>query len=174
MAGVLDRYRRFVVDGRPVATGVVAVGDAWACTNPSAGRGITVGLMHAQRLRPTVAKHAHDPEELALAWHAATEEHVTPFYRNQVKADTTRIAQMKAHQQGAGVPPLDESWALLSSAATKDADCFRGIMDMVYCLAWPEQVYARPQVAEAMARFGTTEPPPLLGPDRNELLALIS
>ena len=54
MAGVLDRYRRFVVDGRPVATGVVAVGDAWACTNPSAGRGITVGLIHAQGLRHVV------------------------------------------------------------------------------------------------------------------------
>ena len=32
MAGILDRYRRFVVNGRPVATGLAAVGDAWACT----------------------------------------------------------------------------------------------------------------------------------------------
>ncbi|MGZ4616941.1 MAG: FAD-dependent oxidoreductase, partial [Actinomycetes bacterium] len=48
MAGILDRYRRFVVDGRPVATGLAAVGDAWACTNPSAGRGLSVGLIHAQ------------------------------------------------------------------------------------------------------------------------------
>ncbi|HEX2297404.1 MAG TPA: FAD-dependent oxidoreductase, partial [Pseudonocardiaceae bacterium] len=38
MAGILDRYRRYVVDGCPVSTGVVAVGDAWACTNPSATR----------------------------------------------------------------------------------------------------------------------------------------
>jgi flavin-dependent dehydrogenase len=43
MAGILDRYRRFVVDGAPVVTGYAAVGDAWACTNPSAGRGISVG-----------------------------------------------------------------------------------------------------------------------------------
>jgi len=28
MAGIHDRYRRFVVDGRPIATGVCAVGDA--------------------------------------------------------------------------------------------------------------------------------------------------
>ena len=35
MAGVLDRYHRFVVEGQPVATGLAAVGDAWACTNPS-------------------------------------------------------------------------------------------------------------------------------------------
>ena len=37
MGGILDRYRRFVVDGNPVVTGYAAVGDAWACTNPSAG-----------------------------------------------------------------------------------------------------------------------------------------
>ncbi|HET9444041.1 MAG TPA: FAD-dependent oxidoreductase, partial [Acidimicrobiales bacterium] len=61
MAGIVDRYRRFVVDGRPVATGVVAVGDAWACTNPSAGRGIAVGLMHARRLRALVRSWPGDP-----------------------------------------------------------------------------------------------------------------
>jgi hypothetical protein len=33
------------MDGVPVATGIVSVGDAWACTNPSLGRGITMGLM---------------------------------------------------------------------------------------------------------------------------------
>jgi hypothetical protein len=37
MSGIVGRYRRFVVDGSSVATGFVAVADAWACTNPSAG-----------------------------------------------------------------------------------------------------------------------------------------
>ena len=49
MAKIEDRYHRFVVDGEPVATGVVAVGDAWACTNPSLGRGATLALVHAWR-----------------------------------------------------------------------------------------------------------------------------
>src|SRR3954454_19353288 len=35
MAKIEDRHRSFVVDDRPVATGVVALGDSWACTNPS-------------------------------------------------------------------------------------------------------------------------------------------
>jgi hypothetical protein len=46
MAGISDRYRRFVLDGVPVATGIISVGDSWACTNPSLGRGITLGLLH--------------------------------------------------------------------------------------------------------------------------------
>ena len=36
---------------RPVVTGLVAVGDAWACTNPSLGRGISIGALHARVLR---------------------------------------------------------------------------------------------------------------------------
>ncbi len=47
MAKIEDRHRRFVVDGRPVATGVAPIADSWACTNPSVGRGATIGLIHA-------------------------------------------------------------------------------------------------------------------------------
>src|SRR5437868_6080857 len=47
MAGVADRNRRYLVEGVPVATGIVSVGDACICTNPIGGRGITMGLMHA-------------------------------------------------------------------------------------------------------------------------------
>ena len=54
MSGIVDRYRRFVVNGAPVATGLVPLADAWACTNPSAGRGLTVGFLHAALLRRVV------------------------------------------------------------------------------------------------------------------------
>lgn len=46
-----DRWRGFVIAGQPVATGVVAVGDAWAASNPAVGRGASVGMIHAQVLR---------------------------------------------------------------------------------------------------------------------------
>jgi 2-polyprenyl-6-methoxyphenol hydroxylase-like FAD-dependent oxidoreductase len=90
MAGVLDRYRRYVVDDLPVATGVVAVGDAWACTNPSAGRGVSVGLIHAQRLRDVLRNEVDDPTELIRRFDAVTETEVTPFYRNQIADDRRR------------------------------------------------------------------------------------
>ena len=44
------------------------VGDAWACTNPSLGRGITLGLMHARRLRDFVRDHLEHRVELAEVW----------------------------------------------------------------------------------------------------------
>ncbi len=48
MGGMIDRYRRPVADGRPLLTGIALLGDAWACTNPSLGRGISLGLLHTQ------------------------------------------------------------------------------------------------------------------------------
>lgn len=100
MAGIVDRYRRFVVDGAPVATGFAAVGDAWACTNPSAGRGLSVGIVHAQLLRRTVRSHLDDPARFARVWDEDTERVVAPFHRNQVVADRARFAEMSALREG--------------------------------------------------------------------------
>jgi 2-polyprenyl-6-methoxyphenol hydroxylase-like FAD-dependent oxidoreductase len=66
MAGVLDRRRRFFVDGDVAVTGVVAVGDSWACTNPTAARGLSLGLMHAVALRDVLRETAGEPCATAL------------------------------------------------------------------------------------------------------------
>jgi 2-polyprenyl-6-methoxyphenol hydroxylase-like FAD-dependent oxidoreductase len=39
MGGLINRVRHFVVDGEPIALGIVAIGDASVCTNPLFGRG---------------------------------------------------------------------------------------------------------------------------------------
>ena len=96
MGGVLDRYRRFVVDRKPVVTGFAAVGDAWACTNPSAGRGLSVGIVQAQALRRAFREHGHDPAAFALAYDEATEREAAPFYWNQISADRIRVAEIAA------------------------------------------------------------------------------
>ena len=64
MGGVVDRSRRLVVDGEPVVTGVALVGDAWACTNPSLGRGMTLALLQAHRLPAVLRAHGEDPRAL--------------------------------------------------------------------------------------------------------------
>ena len=81
MSGVVDRTRRFVVDGTPVATGILTVADAHSCTNPSIGRGITIGLRHIVVARDAVRGHLDDPAALALAFDAATTAHVEPVAR---------------------------------------------------------------------------------------------
>ncbi len=96
MGGVLDRYRRYVIDGSPVATGVLSVGDAVECTNPSLGRGITLGLMHATGTADAVDRHLGDPVALALAHDEMTQARITPWYQNTVAMDRARLAQLEA------------------------------------------------------------------------------
>jgi 2-polyprenyl-6-methoxyphenol hydroxylase-like FAD-dependent oxidoreductase len=174
MAGILDRYRRFVADGQPVVTGVAAVGDAWACTNPSAGRGLTVGLVHAQRLRDVVRTELADPGAFAFTWDAVTEEAVAPFYWNQIAADRARIAEMDALRQGLEPPPPDPMTAAFATAMVHDADVFRGFLETLMCLAFPPEVLARPGFADKIDAVADKPGLPLPAPTRAELLTLLS
>jgi 2-polyprenyl-6-methoxyphenol hydroxylase-like FAD-dependent oxidoreductase len=174
MGGVLDRYRRFVADGAPLAVGLAAVGDAWACTNPSAGRGLSVGLIHALLLRDVLRKHEAADEELALDFDERTESDVAPFFRNQQRADRLRIAEMSAERDGLPAPEGDPTAARFWTAAMRDPDLFRGLLDTVTCLALPEQVLSRPGAQEAMQRLGSDVRPAFPGPSRRELVHLLS
>jgi 2-polyprenyl-6-methoxyphenol hydroxylase-like FAD-dependent oxidoreductase len=174
MAGIMDRHRRFVVDDRPVATGVCAVGDAWACTNPSAGRGISVGMVHAQQLRDATRTSLDHPEALAREFDALTEREVAPFVHNQIAADRARIALMNALRTGKEPPAPNPVMQKVLTALPYDADVFRGMMETIMCLAFPQDVLARPgfmDKVEAQSGKPVFAPP---GPDREELLALLA
>ncbi len=174
MAGALDRIHGYVVDGRPVVTGLAAVGDAWACTNPSAGRGLSVGMTHAQVLRQVAAAHLDDPAMFAQVWHARTDREVAPYYWNQVRADRQRVAEMAALREGREPPAPDPTVIRFAAAARTDPDVFRGLIETVQCTALPQEVLARPVIAQRMAQLGDDPLPPPPGPDRQQLLRLLA
>ncbi len=174
MAGILDKYRRFVVDGAPIVTGFAAVGDAWACTNPSAGRGLSVGMIQAQQLRHVVRARLDDPAGFAEAWDERTERVVAPYYWNQVAADRARIAEMTALRDGVAPPPGEPQRPTLFTAATRDPDVFRAFMETVMCLALPQEVVARPDIQAKIERIEVTRGRRMPGPDREELLRLLA
>jgi 2-polyprenyl-6-methoxyphenol hydroxylase-like FAD-dependent oxidoreductase len=175
MAGILDRYRRFVVDGRPVVTGLAAVGDAWACTNPSAGRGLSVGILHAQTLRQVVRDHLDDPATFAVEWDARTERDVAPFVRNQIAVDKARIAEMDAIRHGRPAPQADSQMAKLIIAAGADPDAFRALLEIFLCTALPQEVFARPGMTDRIEQVCAEAPPRRAAPlDRAKLLALLA
>lgn len=174
MAGMLDCHRRYVVDGQPVVTGLAAVGDAWACTNPSSGRGLSIGMIHAQLLRSVVAASLGDPAELARVWDEETERVVGPYYRNQVDADRIRITQMRALADGGEPPAAHPLMSALGNAAMHDPEAFRGFVEAVACLATPQEVLARPGMRERTEPWATTTPGPPPGPDRAQLLQLLA
>lgn len=182
MSGIVDRYRRFVVGGAPVATGFVAVADAWACTNPSAGRGLTVGFKHGLVLRDVLRQTALDPRATAEEFDRQTEARVTPWYHAQLAMDRVRFAEMEAIREGRAPSPPSDPLArnigglLMSMMASPDL--FRTALEYLGTITPVQEILARPGVGEAIqqaqAALRAAPPPPPPGPNRAQLLELVS
>ena len=179
IAGIEDRYRRLVVDGEPVATGVVAVGDAWACTNPSLGRGASIGLRHTLSLREALREvDAAEAEKLALRFDELTTMVVEPLYRLTLWFDRHRLAELNADVAGEPYQTEDQRWpvskAILASALV-DPELARGYASLMQLLCTPTELLAQPGVFERVIELGAQAPQyPIPGPDRHALLAAIT
>jgi 2-polyprenyl-6-methoxyphenol hydroxylase-like FAD-dependent oxidoreductase len=171
MAGVLDRYCRMVVDDHPVVTGLIPVGDAWACTNPTAGRGISMGLLHVLALRDAVVASQGEPSTLVFEFDRLTEEAVTPWFREQVSRDYERAAAHRLEIATGVAPSLRDTMIRLMAAGRHDPDAARAAFDIFTCLALPEEVVGRPRIRETLESPVPAQPPP--GPSRPDLLALL-
>jgi 2-polyprenyl-6-methoxyphenol hydroxylase-like FAD-dependent oxidoreductase len=179
MSGLVDRHRRFNVGGRPVATGIAAVGDACVCTNPTNGRGMSLGLMHAQRLRDVIRDHLHDPREFAEVWDAVTEAELTPWYRDNLEEDRLRLSEMEAIRRGlqpsAPKTPSAVLRQALLTAVPYDAVAFRAYLASRSCLTPIREALADPGFIEHLLgvvcdRDGT----PPAGPTRSQVLRLLN
>jgi flavin-dependent dehydrogenase len=177
MAKIEDRHRSFVVDGEPVATGVVAIGDAWACTNPSVGRGSTIGLLHAVALRDLVRDAPADPLAFARAWHAATMQVVEPWYRSTLGYDRHRLGEIEALRTGAEYETDDPVYGItkaLEFGSTSDPDLLRAYLSVASMTALPEDAVAAPGVFEKVLAIGDTwRDAEVAAPDRAGLLELV-
>ncbi len=179
ISGTIDRYRRFVVDGLPVATGVLAVADAWACTNPSLGRGISLGLRHAVRMRDIVRSELGAPGRLAEAFDTMTESELTPWYRATLGVDLDRQAEIDAIIDGRPVPPPANDAAAIGRALrvamAYDPEAYRAFMDIVGVIELPGEVFSRPGLVDRVMAIAQTEPPlQVPAPSRQELLQLVA
>lgn len=177
MAKIEDRRRTFVVDGRPVATGVVPVADSWACTNPSLGRGASIGLIHSQGLRDLVRDHGLDDHAgFSHAWHRLTAERVDPLYQDTLSFDRHRLAEIDAQIAGVPYETDDPGWAIaraMEAASSTDPDLLRHFVEIGSLLARADEVLARPGVFEKVLAAAETPIAPLPGPSRSELVDLI-
>jgi 2-polyprenyl-6-methoxyphenol hydroxylase-like FAD-dependent oxidoreductase len=161
MGGVIDRYR----DPVPVP-GLVSVADAWACTNPSLGRGISLGLAHAALLRRTVREQGDFAE--------ATERELTPYYRATVASDRARLAEMDALRNGHTPPAPDDLRGALPRGMGGDPEVFRAALGIMSCLALPEEVFARPGMAERVRTAAADANGAASGPTRDQVLKILA
>ncbi|HEY8492595.1 MAG TPA: FAD-binding protein [Myxococcota bacterium] len=196
MAKLLNRRRRFVRDGQPLALGFHVVGDAAICTNPLYGRGCTLAFVHAFALADVLREHAADPVAAALAFDAATGRELVPWYR--AARDQDREARAVAAAQARGEAPTES--APLASAPDRpvdpqafarsvlreglipalrtDATVVRAFMRVFNLLAPPDALIRDPAVVArvlAVWRDRDRRPPlPVAGPERSAMVELLS
>jgi flavin-dependent dehydrogenase len=179
MAKIEDRIRGNVVDGTPVATGVVHVADAWACTNPSLGRGATIGLMHAIELRDHIRNcSTDDGVGFAREWGDITGGTVERWYRWTLDFDRHRLAEADAATRGEPYEPGDVAWEMTRAmlhGGGRDPDVFRAGLQIAGLLETPDDVLGTPgMIDKIVAAGGDWRDAPAFGPTRDELVATVN
>jgi 2-polyprenyl-6-methoxyphenol hydroxylase-like FAD-dependent oxidoreductase len=184
MSKIEDRRRRYSDDrGRPIVTGAIAIADSWACTNPSLGRGASIGAMHAHALRDLLrSDDAANPSTLASSWIRVTEEVVDPWYQSTLDFDRHQLNAVHAAIDGETYEPTDDIvWSMtsaLGAAVGRDPDCLRALFSIIGVLKTPEEIFADPAFTEkVMAIAAETDDDgdsAGFGPDRTQLLEIVS
>ena len=177
MAKIEDRVRCLVVDGEPVATGVVAVADSWACSNPSLGRGASIGMMHALLLRQCLRDEGlDDPYRFVAAFHESTAADVQPWFEWTRWEDRHRIAQVEAGIRGDDYRPGDPTWEIvqaLRAALGKDPDLMRLFVRANLVMGRLDEALADRSLVERVLELGGGwRDEPVMAPGRQELVAL--
>ncbi|OZM81325.1 NAD(P)/FAD-dependent oxidoreductase [Pseudonocardia sp. MH-G8] len=181
MGGLHNTLRRLVVDGRPIATGLHAVGDAVCTTNPTFGRGMSMMMRGVADLADTLAAHPDDLHAQALAMDRAVADHVAPWYADQAATDAGRLAALRHTVLGAPPPPPPPAIAgritfgQLRSAAQVDPVAFRGMWRVMGMLGRPSDVYDDPALVARVREVLAAGPPaPVPQPTRSELETALS
>jgi hypothetical protein len=155
----------------------VAVGDAWACTNPSLGRGASIGALHAGVLRDVVAKEGlADADAVVGRFHDETERVVGPYVDATLAFDHHRLAAIEADIAGVAYRPDDPGWTMataLTTGARHDPELARAHAVVGALLATPAEVFADPALRERVLPW-VGRPWLSSGPDRAELLEVLA
>ena len=189
MDGLRNVRRRFVRDGRPLLLGLLALGDAAIHTNPLYGRGCTLAFVHAAALADALAEHPSDLEALALAFDAATDRELLPWYKLATAQDRDALDWARSLREHGPPAPLSAAGPVdpraylrdlllrgLVPALRLDATVLRAFMRSFNLLDPPSELMRNADLlARVLAiyqRRGEREEPKL-GPDRATLLSLI-
>ncbi len=175
MAAIEDRGRSLVRDGEPLVSGLVLLGDSWACTDPTLGRGSSLALLHARCLRDSLreVEPGADPAALAAGFDARSETVLGPIVRRSWWYVRHRLAEMKADFEGVE-GTADDAWREVQAARTAelmDAELARGLAGGAYLLLPADRAFEAPELVSGriMSLAGAAGPYPLPGPRRQEL-----
>ncbi|HEX4721460.1 MAG TPA: tryptophan 7-halogenase [Pseudonocardiaceae bacterium] len=175
--GGLDNSLRLPAEGA-VITGFVGIGDAVCTTNPSYGRGVSLGLSHAFLLADLLTEHGSVDAAFTGEFTARTARLVRPWYEEALANDRGRAGMWEAALHGApmGRPPAGVvTFGVAVAASTMDADVWRRVANVMMMLAEPGALYADREIGQRIGRALASGPPPQLpGASRADLVAAVN
>ncbi|MFI9643756.1 NAD(P)/FAD-dependent oxidoreductase [Micromonospora sp. NPDC051925] len=180
MGRIENRWRRLVDgNGRPVVAGLVLLGDAAMQTNPTFGRGTSLGLTHAQRLADVVERLGTNSLGTVVDFETWTADHPGRWFAIQRATDLARFAQLAAGLRGERTARPDDlpnqfvrAMAVLRD---EDPDIRRASMRLYHMLMTPQELMSDRTVARRilahLKEYGVPHPEPE-GPDRTAFEAM--
>jgi 2-polyprenyl-6-methoxyphenol hydroxylase-like FAD-dependent oxidoreductase len=175
MAGVSDRQRFMIDELGPVVTGIIPIGDSWACTNPSLGRGISMGLRHAQISADVASEFMDQPARAVSESHRRTSAELVPIHDATLRQDRQRVAEIESIVAGDIIEKKTSPSfaAIFGAAAGRDAQVFRWALGLNSVLTTEEEVFSDENVARIRELGATDIPPAESGLSREDLLGLV-
>ncbi|MDH3686868.1 MAG: NAD-binding protein [Myxococcales bacterium] len=191
MASLRNTRRYFVEEGRPIAQGLLAIGDAAIHTNPLYGRGCSFALVHAFLLAEALRDHPDDPIAAALALDAATVREIVPWYDLSLAQDRDARTVARLYESGADPTHAPESTGQtgdtvdpraymrsllrhgLLPALRSDPDVSRAFFRSFNLLAAPGDVMSDPKILGVVLQHYQQRGErvePTLGPNRAGML----
>ena len=181
MSRIENRRRRVTTADGPIAGGIVAIGDAALHTNPTLGRGISMGLMHAQHLAQVAHRAPDDPVGFVDAFSTWTDDHLGIWYDTQVAADAATHDRLAMGILGERFEPVDTPASRFAAAAmlcaSSDELVGAAVARMAHLFASPADAFSDPTVAsrinEFLAAGGSLRRPPDV-PNRASFESLVA
>jgi 2-polyprenyl-6-methoxyphenol hydroxylase-like FAD-dependent oxidoreductase len=161
MAGVTNRWRELLVDGEPLATGVIPIGDSVVCTNPLYGRGMSTTAWSVDMLAKALDDHGDDHRALVKTYAAAVEKDLKPWYFASVQMDEASQREAKAEFSGddsAAAVGTSSIFARLLALMRYDAIVQRAFMRSINLLASPNALMEDPELIRRIGELSERHP----------------
>jgi 2-polyprenyl-6-methoxyphenol hydroxylase-like FAD-dependent oxidoreductase len=172
--GGLDNSLRLPEPGTSLVRGFYGLGDAVCTTNPSYGRGVSLGLSHAFALADLLDEHPEVGAEQATEFAKRTEHLVRPWWEEAVANDRGRAGLWEATLAGQAPqrPPAGMvTFGTAVAASTQDAQVWRRVANVMMMLAPPSALYGDEDIRQRVGRALAGGPPPQLpGASRADLV----
>jgi 2-polyprenyl-6-methoxyphenol hydroxylase-like FAD-dependent oxidoreductase len=176
--GGLDNSLRLPDPTQSPVTGFFGLGDAICTTNPSYGRGVSLGLSHAFLLADLLAEQPRVSQAQAAEFARRTAELVRPWFEEAVANDRGRAGMWEAalHGQAPQRPPAGlVTFGLAVAASTADEVVWRRVANVMMMLAPPRALYGDDEIRERVGKVLAGGPPPQLpGASRSDLIAAVA